>query len=550
MVFQFHDAVASVPIGALFADPPNTSSLSINDTFSINVRVTNMSYFTGWDIQIYSNQSVINATSLSTADNIFDVNGLSILTLRQCVNGAPTGSCGPTDGPGIVHSAVVQRGQGNVSGDGLLFSITYKVVGLGSSRIGFQLYEIPDGYTHTLDVPHTTSGATYGPPLPDFTLSTSQPDLTVVQNQSLTVTVNLTSVNGFAGALTMSSQGSIGSSGNLISGLKMIFNPGTVSLSAGGHNQTVLEISTNSTTPQVLITILVTGKSGLISEFTIIRLHVAPPGDFVLSARPSLLLLHATQSGNSTIILQSQKFSGMVQLTVKAQDSFGQNVSGLSAKLYASTLSLASEGSELSESTTMTVYTPAANTTFSYIVTVNATGGSQFHTLQIFVRPPPPDFGFTATPTWLKTKAGSTNTVTITLSSHDYYRGTVYLFAMSTPGVKMTFNNLTVFLYYGNTKQTDLTITLDPTISGGAHIITLTATGALATISGLPPLTHTLSITLSLPYTNSPGSNAALAPRTIFGFDPIVFFGVIGALAIAMALVTIREARRRKSSLS
>ncbi len=548
MMFQFHNAAASVQIGSLFADPPIISSLPINTTFSINVRVASMSYFTAWDIQVYSNQSVINATSLSIVGNVFGANGLPTLPVSQCVNGV--GSCFPFvgDGPGVVHSAVVISVPGNVTGDGLLFSITYKVVGLGSSRISFQLYEIIDAYTHTLDIPHTTTGATYGPPLPDFALSTSQPDITVIQNQSLTTIINLTSTNGFSGALTMSSKGSIGSSSDPISGLQMSFNPSTVSLSAQAQNKTTLEISTNSTTPQALITILVTGKSGLISEFTIVRLHVVPPGDFVLSARPSLLLLHAAQSGNSTIMLQSQRFSGTVQLTVTAQDSFGQNVSGLSAKLGVSTFSLSSEGSGVSESTTMTVFTPPANITFSYIVTVNATGGGQFHSIQIFVRPPQPDFGFTVTPIWQKTTAGSTNTVTITLSSHDYYRGTIYLFAAPTSGAKMTFTNSTVFLDYGNTKQTKLTISLDPTISGGAHVITLTATGALVTISGPTPLTHMQRMTLSLPYTNSPMSNAAPAPKTIFGLNPLVYFGVIAALAIVMALMTIREARKGRNS--
>ena len=98
-----------------------------------------MSPFVGWDIQVYANNAVINATSLSISGNDFAVNatGGSAFEIEHCVNGHGTG-CRSSDVPGIVHS-VYQNSftlpNNGAGANGLLFTITYQVLGTGYSPI-------------------------------------------------------------------------------------------------------------------------------------------------------------------------------------------------------------------------------------------------------------------------------------------------------------------------------------------------------------------------------------------------------------------------------
>jgi hypothetical protein len=121
-----------VAAGNVYITPALTAALPVGSTFSVQVKVGGIDQFNGWEIQIVSDPTVISATSISTAGNIFVANttgGISF-ELRNCVNGSGTGccltSCAPLDGPGIADSAYGYTK--SVSGSGLLFTVTFKVV--------------------------------------------------------------------------------------------------------------------------------------------------------------------------------------------------------------------------------------------------------------------------------------------------------------------------------------------------------------------------------------------------------------------------------------
>ena len=107
---------ASVPIGAA------------GTTVTIQIKVQNMDQFNGWDIQVYAYPPILNATSLSITGNDFAVNASSgsAFEIVHCVSGKGTG-CISTDLPGVVHSAYGNTGI--LTGNGLLFTITYQVTG-------------------------------------------------------------------------------------------------------------------------------------------------------------------------------------------------------------------------------------------------------------------------------------------------------------------------------------------------------------------------------------------------------------------------------------
>jgi hypothetical protein len=156
LVFQ---PVSSAGPGILYATPtPEILSASVvGSIFTIQIQVLGMDQFNGWDIQVASDPATINATTLSISGNMFSASGGTAFEIVHCTNGKGSG-CTSADGPGIVHSAY-----GNTafaSGSGLLFTITFQVVGRNpSSPITIQndllSSSSPSG------VPHTTLSGSY-----------------------------------------------------------------------------------------------------------------------------------------------------------------------------------------------------------------------------------------------------------------------------------------------------------------------------------------------------------------------------------------------------
>jgi hypothetical protein len=104
------------------------------------VNVSLVDPFNGWDIQLQADPTIINAASLSITGNILSANGQTI-EFTNCINGMGL-NCqitGTADGPGIVHSAVGFLGPApfSTTATGLLFTVTYQVVGNGTSQIAF-----------------------------------------------------------------------------------------------------------------------------------------------------------------------------------------------------------------------------------------------------------------------------------------------------------------------------------------------------------------------------------------------------------------------------
>lgn len=148
--------------------PSSVPGGTVGSTFTIQVKVQNMDQFNGWDIEVYGAPWVINATSLSITGNDFAVNASSgsAFEIVHCVNGRGTG-CTPSDGDGIVHSSYGNTAV--LTGNGLLFTITYQVIGNSAvsqtwygyspiSLINDQILSPSSAY----GVYHTSQSGTYG----------------------------------------------------------------------------------------------------------------------------------------------------------------------------------------------------------------------------------------------------------------------------------------------------------------------------------------------------------------------------------------------------
>jgi hypothetical protein len=158
-IIAFHP-VGSVPPGNLYLTPEFTSVSTIGSTFTVQIKIQAMDQFNTWDIEVASDPSVLNATSLSITGNTFEVNttGGSAFEIVHCINGKGTG-CTSTDGSGIVHSSY-----GNtvpVSGSGLLFTIVYQIIGSNpNSPLTIRNDQL--GSANPAGVPHNTLSGVYG----------------------------------------------------------------------------------------------------------------------------------------------------------------------------------------------------------------------------------------------------------------------------------------------------------------------------------------------------------------------------------------------------
>jgi hypothetical protein len=121
------------------------------------------------------------------------------------------------------------------------------------------------------------------------------------------------------------------------------------------------------------------------------------------------------------------------------------------------------------------------------------------------------------------------------MTSIDYFKGQLHLFASSRFGFEEVFSPHTIALDFGNSSTSTMTLTTDTNSEPGNHNVTLTALGTTSTSASV---THIIVLTVTI--TQGPSSN------TILGFMPLTYLGVIGALSLAVILLAFREVRRLK----
>jgi hypothetical protein len=467
--------------------------------------------------------AVINATSLSIAGNILQANySATVHEFVNCVNGGGLGCEQSTDGPGIVHSAALiyapspQQG----SSSGLLFNITYAVVSTGAfSSIELQNYIVA---SNEKVVSVTSQDGQYGvAPGQNFALTPSTSTVSLVQGSNSTVTLTASSIGGFSGVVTLTNTSST-------IGLSIYLNSTSIALASGQQESIPVTIIAHNSTPAIEYAITVEGTSSFLFHRSTISVVVATRPDFILAATPSLLKIHATSSGSSTITLLTQSgFSGSVQLSLAVPP-----VPGLHALLDNQTVTISPDRPA---ETVFLVKTPDSSLPFVYLINITATSQSSSHTLTIAVQSPSPDFSFLLGDAGYVVQAGQSRSFTITMISVDYFKGQVFLLANSLSEAHEVFSRPSVALEFGNSTTSILTITTDLGLASGNYIITLTALGTTFLGAGV---THSINMTLTV--------TQAMLPTTILGIQPLAYFGVIGILSIVVIGAAIREVRKSK----
>lgn len=499
-----------------------------------------MDQFNGWEIQVFSDPKVINATSISTSGNIFLANttgGISF-ELRNCVNGNGTGccltsSCAPIDGVGIADSSYSDTKF--ASGNGLLFNVTFQVVGTGKySPILVENDQISSGGSSF--VQHTTTSGSYGI-AKDFTMSANPNSLDVFNGSSTESDITLTSYN-FSGTVNLQA--------SQPADLTVTLSLDPVQLVANGTALTKLVIyaSNIALATQYIITITATSPSLPANSYPHnlkVPVTVHPKPDFLVYATPSLLLTSQSSSNSTIITVKSlNDFAGIVNLTVTA------STSNAPFTLDKSSLNVPGGGSA---NATMSVVTQSSPLRFYNYYSVNASSISLFHYYfqLIEVTPPLGDFNVSANVASVTIQAGNTESFIIGVTGRDYFIGTVYILGNARTGLGLSFDPGTLFMNGSQTEYVQLKVATLTTTAPGTYTVFLTAYGQLITGQltaqvgqGLKQRQHSLNVTLVVSAAPPP----VLQASTFLGLQEPEFFGIVGGLALVLALLGVFEARR------
>lgn len=523
--------------GALYVDPGwgTITSQPINSNFTVQVKVAGIDQFNAWQVQIVYDPTVINATGISTATNILSANATNGVAFEvvNCINGTGKGccltsSCQPLDGPGIADSAYGDTKF--AGGNGLLFSVNFTVVGNGAySPITIQNDVLAAGGNEVI---HTTISGSYGS-APDFSLSASPRSLGVKLGSANSSTITLTSLGGFSGAVNLTAiSPSPGISATLSPNRTMLTQTGTVT------SQLSVQVQTNAIARSYVVAI--EAKSGSLPTSSIphtinVRVSVHGQADFEAYATPALLLTPQSSSNSTTIFVKSlNDFTGTVNLKVTGPSSTVY-------RLDKTTLTVPDGGTATA---TLSFTTQAAVTRFQDYYYINVTSGSLFHIVTVIAQPPEGDFSVSAAPNLVSIQAGNNQLVTVSVTSLNYFVGTMYVLGTSQSGLGLTFQPGSFYLNYSQTVSSTLTIKSDPSTAPGNHTVIVTVVGQVGVASA--PTQHTVSLTVRV---SAPPKHTSQRP-TFLGLQEPVFFEILGGLSVVLAALGIVEVRRSAKNKS
>src|SRR5437667_147162 len=329
------------------------------------------------------------------------------------------------------------------------------------------------------------------PPVPttDFGISAFPPTLLLAPGTSGNSTITLNSLNGFSGnlALTVSLQGGPPSVCPGATCPTVSMTGSVLKLSSNGSDSTTVYVTVPSTTPHPsFYTVLVTATNGTLSHDTSVTVGACPCPSFQASFNTNFVTIIQGTSVSATLILSSfQGFSDTISLR-QSLTVFGQNCqdpSCPSISLSPASVFLAANETAIS---LLTIDTNSSTTVGRfYNLQVDATS-STFQTttasLSIdVVRPSTPDFAISSAPSPLIITPGSSESLSIILTTLNDFTGKVTL--SSSPGqiLAVSPNSLELTVTAGGSADSILTISAQPSAPQGFNFVYLTGTSGTLT---------------------------------------------------------------------
>jgi hypothetical protein len=544
------------PDGLLYINPVNIPELPMGAEFNVTVQASGVSYFDYWDVWVSANPSIITAVSMSIVNDYFFANATAPsppTVFAECINGVTVVvNCEPNTANGIAELA-----GGFVTGvptltqplpiNGPLLNITYKVVGSGTTaQMNFNsqtqlLNEQPGKNPVQLTV--SFQNGLYGTIVPDFGVSINPSFPSVEQGFTSNTTIELNSIDGFSGTVAINITGPK-------PGPIPAFNFTTLVLKSNSTISTLWSFSAPISLPiQLYSNFTLIATSGSIVHEISFSVSVGSAATFVLQFIPPQLNIHAGLTGNATLlVLSTFGFHGLVNLTI-----IQPQVSGLVAQLGSTSVNLTPN----SESTTLVfVTTPPDAVPFNYKINVTGTGlwnGVTINTIPctLTVKPPSVSMLVSLTPASITVRAGGSGSAIINVASVDYFWGYMSVSAVMSGGA-VTFvaqtNGYSGYYYIPPTGSSNASIIPSINIGMTVSVTTSTPPGnyvALLTVYSLKTL-YQSAYSIQVPVQVSVQAPVAHAANTVFGLPSPVYFGILGALAIPLIILSVLTYKRRE----
>ena len=307
---------------------------------------------------------------------------------------------------------------------------------------------------------------------PDFSLSFNPPfALQLNPGGSAQSTFTVTSLNGFNGTVTLSTNG-------FFPGVNATLSSRNVTLTSGGSATVTLTVSASPTAVSQSSYLTIQGTSGNLTRFTSIFVVVTTP-DFSLLFGPSFPTVPRGSSSTGTLTVRSQGgFSGNVNLTaIVVVTGFNTtSTSALSVTFSPKIVSVASGGTVTSN---VTIAAPLSTVPGFYALVIQATSGRIVRTLLVQIQVTGTSFTLEPVLSFLQLNAGTTGDTSVILTALNGFSGPVHLSASSSPaGLNVTMSPATVTLNSTVISTTAfLTIKVSAHPVAGYYLVTLTGSG-------------------------------------------------------------------------
>ena len=436
------DPYNNEPQGTAYFTIPASASGTYNITVSYSGD-TNYNSTSGSESLTFDTVSGSVSTTTTATQSASTTSPTSLVTAAITV-AAPSGSAAPT---GTVYlyasqyriaSVALTAGSGGTSSATVAFDSS----GLfqGTNQISVQY--IPA--SNTSFKPSTTI-LTIINPLSDFTMVPLSTILSVPATGTgagfQTDVINLSSVNGFADAVSLSCTGA--------SGVLCSLSPTSATLSSGGSATTTLLVDTGSVTIPGSYEVVVTGKNtaGTIIHtlgLTAVTTQTASIPRFTLTATGVAIAAPGGSANSTVTVTPANGFTGTVALTCTISGVTGAPTTSVNPTCAAASVNVTGTSTV---TTTITINTDASTTSGSYTAVVNGASGSleAIAPFSLVVgTPAAPSFTLTGTAVTIASQ-GATGTSNITVTPANAFTGTVALTCSvtSSPSGALTADNPT-----------------------------------------------------------------------------------------------------------
>jgi len=302
---------------------------------------------------------------------------------------------------------------------------------------------------------------------PDFSIQSNPSFLLIQAGSSGQSTIQLTSLNGFNGNITLTANSFI--TGNFTrSPVNVTLSPRTITLSSGATSSATLDITATLPAAGQNFTIYITATGNNETHYTQVYVSIIGP-TFRLSTDHNLLVVPEGGSATATITTTSvDGFSGQVSLSVTTYFGFHVSIAPQNITLE--------PGGSINSTLTITVPTgTASNWYYSLVVTGSSNGTSRsiFMTVQVVA----PSFSMSVNPIFTSLAAGATGKATLTLIGSNGFSDTIRLSSSSSPsGLSTVITPTTVTLNSTTTTATAaITITVPTNASSGFYNVNIDA---------------------------------------------------------------------------